>query len=551
MNKLTAFFFWLAMLPSGLFQRFGVNRSQLAVILRYKLIMDDRRPNTFQQTQVNRKKEGISRATYGSMLIALLMGALNLIALEMGADELTCFTIYFSIYLFLLSASLISDFTSVLIDAKDTQILLPKPVNDSTILMSRILHILVHMCRIIIPMLLPAIVMLSVSYSWDLVLRFLLTAAMASLMAIFFINALYLVVIRFTTPERFKSLIAWFQIGFMVLIYGAYQIMPRATSMEAMLQFSVTEYILIVLYPPYWLAASVVGEWWWMLLSSFASIFCCWVVVRYLAPSFNQKMAMLSSGSGKEVAASGKATGGAYSKWMANVLTRNSIERAGFLFTWKWAIRNRGFRMRVYPAIGYIIVWFAVSIYRNVFQLNDAGSMGKAAGILGLVYLSCFIFISAIQQISQADEYRASWIFYSAPVKLPGNILSGMIKALLAQFFVPLSVLLMVLGVGWQGWNVIPNLLLGFSNMVLISGLLLLVNYRKLPASLPANKSEATGNFLRGLLMLLFNGGFGLVHYFIYGFPVVVVLSTLLSVLACWLVYRKISRIRWKEVVSM
>ena len=150
MNKLTAFFFWLAMLPSGLFQRFGVNRSQLAVILRYKLIMDDRRPNTFQQTQVNRKKEGISRATYGSMLIALLMGALNLIALEMGADELTCFTIYFSIFLCLLSASLISDFTSVLIDVRDNYILLPKPISDRTIVTARILHIFIHICKLVV-----------------------------------------------------------------------------------------------------------------------------------------------------------------------------------------------------------------------------------------------------------------------------------------------------------------------------------------------------------------------------------------------------------------
>lgn len=557
MNKISAFFFWLALLPARFYEQMGANRAQLAMILRYKLIMDDRRPNTFQQTQVKRKKEGVSRATYGTMLIALFMGLLNLIAFAMGADDITHFTIYFSFFLFLLSATLISDFTSVLIDPRDTQILLPKPVNDRTFLLARILHIMVHLFRVILPMLLPAIVYLAIEYNVVVVARFLISAALASLMAIFFINALYLLIIRVTTPERFKSIIAWFQIGFMILIYGAYQVMPRATAMENLQQFTVSDYWYSWLLPPYWFAASVVHAWWWILISASASLLGVWVVIRYLAPRFNQKLAML--GGSSETMASQKKSAASpagktgYAKRLAIVVTRESVERAGFLFTWKWALRNRGFRMRVYPAIGYILVWFAISIYRNVFQMGESGETGlkgSAAGLLGLIYLSCFIFISAIQQISQADEYKAAWIFYSAPVAAPGPILLGMLKALLAQFFLPLAIVVSALGFAWQGWEVLPNLLLGFSNMLLISGLLLLINYKKLPASLPANKADATGNFLRGLLMLLFTGGFGMIHYFIYLFPLVVSMSVLLSAIAVCLVYRRISRITWKELAE-
>jgi hypothetical protein len=77
-----------------------------------------------------------------------------------------------------------------------------------------------------------------------------------------------------------------------------------------------------------------------------------------------------------------------------------------------------------------------------------------------------------------------------------------------------------------------------------------LINYKKLPASLPANKADATGNFLRGLLMLLFTGGFGMIHYLVYRFPLVVSMSVLLSAIAVWLVYRRISRITWKELAE-
>ena len=50
--------------------------------------------------------------------------------------------------------------------------------------------------------------------------------------------------------------------------------------------------------------------------------------------------------------------------------------------------------------------------------------------------------------------------------------------------------------------------------------------------------------------MLLFTGGFGMIHYFVYLFPLVVSMSVLLSAIAVWLVYRRISRITWKELAE-
>lgn len=530
--------------------------------------MDDRRPNTFQQTQVSRKKAGVSRATYGTMLMALLMGLLNLIAFAVGADILTNLTVYFSIFLFLLSSILISDFTAVLIDARDTMILLPKPVNDRTFLMARLLHIIVHMFRVIFPMLLPASVFLFSEYNWLVLVAFLMGALLASMFVIFLINAVYLLVIRVTTPARFKSFIAWFQVGFMILLYGAYQVVPRPGMVERFQTFTVMDYPLISIYPPYWFGASVVGiaglmdgvTWWWIVVTTLMSGGSCWIVIRYLAPAFNQKLAMLSGGSDGSASTessarlhplrkSDKSVPVGYAHRLANWFTRSALEKASFLFSWKWALRNRGFRMRVYPAIGYIVVWFAVSIYRNVFQISDVSAdRAPAIGILGLIYLSCFVFISAIQQISIGDDYKASWIFFSSPVAAPGPIILGSLKALLSQFFLPLAVVLVFMGIWWQGIGVLPNLLLGFSNQLLISAILLLLNYRKLPASLPPNQASGSGGFMRGIVMLLFNGIFGLAHYFIYSLPVVVFISAILSLLAVWLLLLRIERIAWKEL---
>src|SRR5437588_9007533 len=67
-------------------------------------------------------------------------------------------TFYFSIFMVLMALTLISDFTTVLIDTRDQYILLPRPVNDRTITVSRILHISIYILRLALLQGAPALV---------------------------------------------------------------------------------------------------------------------------------------------------------------------------------------------------------------------------------------------------------------------------------------------------------------------------------------------------------------------------------------------------------
>ena len=51
MNIINKGFLKLALLPAGIYSRMGVNLDQLRSILHVKLTMDDRRPNSIQQTR--------------------------------------------------------------------------------------------------------------------------------------------------------------------------------------------------------------------------------------------------------------------------------------------------------------------------------------------------------------------------------------------------------------------------------------------------------------------------------------------------------------------
>ena len=102
----------------------------------------------------------------GTMFFSALLGVVYLFAFSIGNDMITQLTFYFSMFFFMLSATLISDFTSVLIDIRDTYIILPKPVNDRTFVIARLLHIFIHICKIVLPMSLAGIIYMVYNPGW-------------------------------------------------------------------------------------------------------------------------------------------------------------------------------------------------------------------------------------------------------------------------------------------------------------------------------------------------------------------------------------------------
>ncbi|MBZ5858732.1 hypothetical protein [Flavihumibacter profundi] len=567
MNKISRAFYTLVLLPRRLYESWGINTGQLALILRYKLIMDDRRPNTFQQTRGRVKKEGISNAMLGTMLMALVMGMINLIAFVLGKDDITHFSFFFLAFLFLLASVLITDFTSVLIDVKDNMILLPKPVNDRTILMAKLLHILVHLIRVILPMSLPAIIYNGMATGWWAALSLFSLVLLASLFAIFLINAVYLLVLKIMSAEKFKSFIAWFQVGFVIFIYGGYQVFLRLTDRSEFQQFSIAENPFVRIFPPYWFGrawttlngSANTGGWFFLVLSVITSLGSIWVVISILAPAFNQKLSMINSSGAEPQALS---TVNYYKQstkrkplpeLLVGLLTRDAITRAGFLFTWRWTNRNRGFRMRVYPTIGYLVIWVILMFLPRTGDQAEGSAkmMGDSFGFIFLLYMSSFIIISAIQQIAIADEYKASWVFYSYPVGKPGSIIQGSFLSMVCKFFLPLAFLLFVGGIVWKGWEILPNLLLGLSNQLVICCTILLLGRKSLPASRPPVMKDKSGNFLRGMMMMIITGSTGLMHFLVYKFIAVVLLLTVLSILANWLLIKKIGEISWAEIKDM
>ena len=554
----------LALLPGRIYERMGIDQGQLKSILVTKLTIDDRRPNTIHQTQIKKKEKPINAATIGTILMSLLLGLVYLLAFTMGSDEVTKLTFYFSFFFFMLASSLISDFTSVLIDVRDAYIILPRPVNDKTIVTARTLHILIHISKLVVPMCAPGLVTIIVLYGIWGGFCFLAMVMMLTLFTIFFINALYLLILKITTPKKFQAIISYVQIVFAIVLYASFQILPRLMKNFEGISFSVGNNPLFLLFPSYWFAAGFSAffylraaglEWMAAAISISLPFASLYMVIKYLAPNFNNKLALIngaSPGSSKPAPQKQK-QGLSYSNFLSRILTKSGAERMGFLFTWKMSARSRDFRLKVYPTIGYLLVYVVIIMLQSkslsLNQIEDETRVGKTV-IVTALYICSYLPMMAIGQSIFSDKYKAAWIYFTAPVKTPGLIIRGSVKASISIFFIPMALIVLTAGLLIVGLKVLPNIILGLTNQLLLACIAVYSSHKQLPFSAHQSTQRKTGNFLRGLIILLASGIIGLSHYLIYSFMPVVIIYIALSGIATWLLLDSIKSISWSRIVK-
>ena len=567
MNIINKILLRFALLPAALYRNIGVNTKHLTVILTAKLMMDDRRPNTFHQTQRRKSDKAISGATIGTMVLAGFMGLAFLFSFKISSDLITQLFIYFSLYLVMLVSTLISDFTSVLIDVRDNYIIFPKPVSDKTLVLSRLLHIVMHITKIIVPMSLPAIIYLSIYNGYWIAFVFFMMLLLASAFSIFLINIIYLIILKFTSPKKFQVIISYVQIFMTIVIFAGYQIMVQQINIIEIGNFTITPKAWLWLLPPYWFALSIkfltgflfelplmAGA----LLTILVPPLSLWTVINYFAPSFNQKLSLITSTSEESASSvsSYKKTQTNKTQFqdrLAKIFTAHGVEQMGFLLTWKLTSRLRDFKLKVYPSIGYLLVIVAVGIYKDT--RSGTGALKAAYGdsriiVMGMVYFSSFILQVALGQIQFSEKFKAAWFYFTTPVKKPGHIFSGALKAVILKFYIPIVLLLSVMMIFLLGFSIVPNIILGMSNVVLGCSFLSLIRLKNFPFSAMQQTSQQIGAILRSMLSLALVGLLGLLQAITYNFPVVVIISIALSGLANWLMFDYIKNKSWAQVLA-
>jgi ABC-2 type transport system permease protein len=507
--------------------RMGVDTMQLGLILRLKLMIDNRRPKgMFARSNNKQMKEG--KMQWLTTIMTLVMGVLIALVLVMNNAPYVTHTIYFLIFMVLMALTMISDFTSVLIDARDHYILLPRPVNDRTIAVSRILHISIYVLRLALLQGLPGLILVGFIDGPLAVPLFFVEILQATFLSILLVNIVYLVLMKLASPQGFKDVISYFQIGFSIAIFAGYYLMPKLITRASLGQISLLDHWWAYFLPPMWIsslneliihperatpvtvALAILG-----LVLPLAGL---WFVAKVLAPGFNRKLAVLATSDGNSDSQENKTQTGRFNliDKAANLLIKDPVENAGFRITLKLAARTRDFKMKVYPSLAYVPIYF---VY---FSLNGDGktlsdkfsSLQNGHSYVALIYLCTFVLAAVLTNITMSDKYKSSWVYYALPIGEPGKILSGMYKAIVSFYFIPYCIVIGIVTVSVWGFSAINDLILAFLVSVIYGMLMALFMVKGLPFSKPVQIKQSGGRVTVSLVVMGVIAAIGYIHYF-------------------------------------
>lgn len=571
MNFFNRALYNLVLSPKALYNRMGVQTDKLALILQVKLMIDDRRPNTFNQRpqKAGKPKKEFRKATLWSIIGSAFMGLFFLYVFAIqNDDQLLKLTLYFSLYIFLLSFTLITEVSNLLLDGTDNTIILPAPVNPPTLLLARLLHILVIILRSGLPMMLPGWVTVSLLDGWKAALVFPWICILAILFTVFVVCSFYLVVLRFVSAQRFKNIIAGIQIFFSIILFAASQLLPRLLSRTMLENLSLESQWWSVYFPAQWFGAMYalvvqVNKSQLVLIGATVSVLvpllAFFVLIKYLAPAFNRKIGALGGGETEKPLTQKQKVQRKNGRGLANalsgILTRSHTEQAAFRLAWNISSRSREFKMKVYPSLGYLLVYIVVfSIGGSGRKLSFQGfkEMNNAAFffIMALIYISSFSINTIITQLQMSEKPKAAWVFFTTPLTQPGQVISGAFKAMLAKFLLPICIIVSVAALVLTNGKAAPHLLVGYANVLMGTTLFAYLYLRKFPFSSPIQTNARTGNIILGILVTFLPFGIAVIHGFLRNSLVLLLVLAAISLSVTFFLFQQIAKRQWQSILS-
>ncbi len=494
-----------------IFRNKAVDAEKLKIIVYTKLLMDRRRVS-FSWKQ--KKQEESSNRMLLTLFMYGMFGLMVGVFMSGIPDVMLGFILFHSYIIFMMAMTLITDFSSVMLDTTDTQIILPRPVNSTTLFTARMVHILIYLLQFTIALgVVPVLVMFARA---GVLVGFasIGTLLLSVMLAVFFTYLLYLLLMRITSEQKVREVITYFQIFMTIFFAIGYQLMPRLVNMVNVTD-SFQWHWYSWLLPPVWMATTLdallhqvfdglhVGM---ILLSVGVPLILLWVLIKKLAPYFAEKLAA----SGQDASTSSVPTpvtgkkGMSYARFWSKLITSRVTEEAGFLLTWNITGRDKNFKLKAYPSLAYIAIFLFIFVFNSGRDVvAHWQEMPQSKGFLWFIYLPMFSVTGLMTFVAISDTYNASWIYYSTPFDKPGDLISGSIKALFVKFFLPIYGLLLCFAFYIWGLQILDDFAVGFFNNACLFLLAARVNPHYLPFSVEPNTQQQSGKFVLALVQML------------------------------------------------
>ncbi len=540
-----------------LFNGRGIDFDRMLVIVETKLKMDQRR--IYMNWRQGKRKENANHLRMALLFygfLGLVMGSM----IYLIDNFLTIMIFTHAYIIFMMAMILITDFSSVLLDTTDNQVIMPRPVSSKTLFMARLIHILLYLLQFTFAIAAGSWLFTFIKYGMFPGLVLILTTLLAVLLAVFLTYFLYLAILHISNEQRVREIITYFQIFMMVFFTLGLQLFPRLLNVIDIKQAVDLKGYMYTL-PPVWMALTVDAfrlmqfdklHIVMMLLSCLVPPAGFWILFKYLAPGFANRLIALQGTSNKVKSKDdniGKIERGSLSDRISSIACSTQVEKGAFGFTWKITGRDRNFRMQFYPGLAYILVIFFIFIIRGNDSITENWrQLPETKNYLWLIYLSMLAVASSLTLVTFNESFAASWIYHSTPVKKPGEIMLGMVKSLFIKFFVPIYSVLFLIAINIWGMKVADDFLFGFFSNMFCFLVLAILSDHYLPFSRQPDTKQQAGRFFVMLIQFLLVGTLVGLHYLLISRTLLLYAVIPLLILGIVLMLKTIRALPWSKI---
>ena len=108
---------------------------------------------------------------------------------------------------------MISDFSSVLLDIRDSNILYPKPIDRKTISAAKLIHIIIYLSLLTVALVGPSLIAGLIKNGILFFLVGLMNVILIDMLIVALTALVYLLILKFFDGEKLKDIINYVQIG--------------------------------------------------------------------------------------------------------------------------------------------------------------------------------------------------------------------------------------------------------------------------------------------------------------------------------------------------
>ena len=505
----------------GMYEKFGIDYEKMRLILKLKITMDERRVPTVMQDNMG-KNQGKNKF-FMSLLFYAFMGLFIGMLTFLPINKMYVYTMVFAMFMFIVLTVFISDFSSVLLDVRDKNLIATRGVSNRTINAAKITHICYY------------VFLISLSLGWLAIIGsfksgilvgvlFLLEIFIIDVFMIVITALLYFLILKFFNGEKVKDIINFVQIMLTIVMSIGYQFISRIFTLVD-LNIVYKEKIWHLLFPPMWFSAPIYliegGS--LSIITTSLIISACLIpvaaIIIYIrqGSNFELYLSKLNGSDSKE-----KEKGRSVLFKVGRSFCRSNTEKAYYTLTNSIMKKEREFKLKVYPSLGFTIVFPILFIF--IFsQDNNFSSFSEWQNNIAnsKTYLNIYFFglmiptIMIMMQYSQC--YKAAWIFKAAPLISEGDIYKGSYKAFLFTMLLPLYLLESILFIICFKINVIIHLIIALLFITALIPIFYRINKFSNPFTQEFNVADRSSNLINMILSFVVVGVGALIHRFLGG----------------------------------